>query len=69
MKVCTWEKMAGKYKTSCGHVPTNHGRGWVYCPFCGEICMVSRAEYQRRYHIAHKEQKSEYYKTYYKEHK
>lgn len=69
MEVCTWEKIKGKYQTSCGHKPVSHGRGWVYCPFCGKISMISKVNYQRRYAKAHKEERQEYYKKYYQEHK
>ena len=69
MEVCTWEKVTGKYVTSCGHKPVSHGRGWVYCPFCGGLCTVSHAEYQRIYTQKHKAEKQEYYKNYYQEHK
>ena len=69
MEVCVWEKMKGKYKTTCGHNPANIGRGWTYCPFCSGLLTVSKVFYQKKYHEAHKADKQQYYKKYYEEHK
>lgn len=69
MEVCTWEKMKGKYKTSCNHTPKSMGRGWTYCPFCCGLLKISKTFYHEQYHKKHKAEKQEYYKEYYQSHK
>lgn len=35
MEYCTWLKLDGVYKTSCGHVGRK-GEEYIYCPYCGK---------------------------------
>lgn len=69
MKLCVWEKYSGKYITTCGHQAHVIGRGWDYCPYCGNFLEISRKMYQANYHKKNKDKHAEYYKGYYKEHR
>ena len=70
MSKCVWFKKGKTYHTSCGFTTIVRGRGWFFCPYCGnEIGSSGQQEYQRRYQEKNKVKVKAYHDKYNEEHK
>lgn len=54
---CKWIKKGTQYHTDCNRISKIRGRGWEYCPYCGEMLDLDRREYQAAYYQKEKKRK------------
>ena len=52
--MCSWVKKGNLYHTDCGRLSKIKGRGWDFCPYCGQQLSFDRRMYQHHYYMARK---------------